>query len=66
MDAALMGREMMRVLLQPLFYLVFAMFVRASDLAISAAIARSVMRAICYGIVAVIGLLIVVLTLFGV
>lgn len=56
---------MIRVLLQPLFYLVLATFVRFSDLAISYAIAKNTIRAICYGIVAVIGLIIVVLTLFG-
>lgn len=55
----------MRILLQPLFYLVFATFVHFSDLAISAAIARSTIRALCYGLVAVIGLIIVLSMLFG-
>jgi hypothetical protein len=40
--------------------------VRSADLAISAAISRSVIRAVCYGVVAVFLLLIVVTALFGI
>ncbi len=54
----------MRTLIQPLFVLLLFVLVRAGDLAISAAIARSVIRAVCYGIVAVLALLAVLLSLF--
>ena len=40
--------------------------VRAADLAISAAIGHQIIRAVCYGIVAVLTLLVVILTLIGV
>ena len=55
----------MRTLLQPLFVILLFVLVRSADLAISAAIARSIVRAICYGIVAVLALLAVVVILFG-
>lgn len=55
----------MKAFLQPQMLLVLFVLVRAGDLAISAAIGRSVIRAICYGIVALFALLIIVLTLFG-
>ena len=40
--------------------------VRSSDLAISAAIGRSVVRAIAYGIVAILALIVVLISLLGV
>jgi hypothetical protein len=57
--------EQMKAFIQPLFLMVLYALVRSGDLAISAAIARSTIRAICYGIVAVFALLIVALTLLG-
>lgn len=56
----------MRTLIQPLFVLVLFVLVRSADLAISAAIARSIARAVFYGIVAVLALLAVLLVLLGV
>lgn len=55
----------MKTFLQPQMLVVLFVLVRSADLAISAAMARSIIRAICYGTVAVFALLIVVLTLFG-
>lgn len=55
----------MKAFLQPQMLLVLFVLVRSGDLAISAIIARSVVRAICYGIVFLFALLIVALTLFG-
>ena len=55
----------MKTLLQPLFLLLLFVLVRAGDLAISAAIAMSTVRAICYGLVAVLALIAVIITLFG-
>jgi hypothetical protein len=56
----------MRALIQPTFVLVLFVLVRSADLAISAAIARSVIRAVAYGIVALLALLAVLLVLLGV
>ncbi len=55
----------MKTLIQPLFILVLFVLVRASDLAITAAIGHSIIRAVAYGIVAVLALFAVVITLFG-
>ena len=37
--------------------------VRCADLAISAALARSIIRACCYGLVAILALIVVIITL---
>ena len=55
----------MKTLIQPTFVTIAFILVRSADLAISAAIGRSIVRAICYGIVAVLALLAVVVILFG-
>lgn len=55
----------MQKLLQPLFILVLFAMVRSGDLAINAAAGRDSLRAIAYGFVAVLALLVVVLTVFG-
>lgn len=55
----------MKTLIQPLFVILLFVLVRSADLAISAAIAKGIIRAICYGIVAVLALLAVVVILFG-
>lgn len=55
----------MQKLLQPLFILVLAVLVRFGDLAIQAAAGRDSLRAIAYGFVAILALLVVVLTVFG-
>ena len=51
--------------LAPLFILVLFVLVRSGDLAISAGIARDTVRAVLYGIVALLALLAVVISLFG-
>ncbi len=56
----------MRTLIQPTFVLILFVLVRASDLAISAALAHAIIRAVAYGIVAVLALLAVLLVLFGI
>ncbi len=56
----------MKTLLQPLFILLLFVLVRAGDLAISAAIGRGILRAVCYGIVAVLALIAVIIVLFGI
>ena len=56
----------MKTFLQPLMALTLYALVRSVDLAISAAIAGSVIRAVCYGIVAIFLLLIVVIAAFGI
>lgn len=55
----------MHTILQPLFIVLLFVLVRAADLAIAAGIARNTIRAICYGIVAVLALIVVVITLLG-
>lgn len=55
----------MAVLLQPPFIILLFVLVRSGDLAISAGIARDTIRAICYGFIAILALIVVVLTLFG-
>jgi len=39
--------------------------VRAADLAIGAGIARNTIRAICYGVVAILALIVAIITLLG-
>lgn len=55
----------MHALIQPLFILVCFVLVRSTDLAISAAIGHDVVRTIAYGFVAVLAVIAVVVTLFG-
>lgn len=55
----------MQKLLQPLLIVVLFVLVRAGDLAIQAAAGRDSLRAIAYGFVAILALLVVVLTVFG-
>lgn len=52
----------MSTLLQPFFILVLYVLVRSADIAISASIARDIIRAIFYGIVAILALIYVVQT----
>ena len=49
----------------PVVTLLFVL-VRSADLAISAALARSIIRAVAYGIVAILALIVVLITLLGV
>lgn len=56
---------MHNVFTNALLILVIYALVRSADLAISHAIARDVIRAVIYGIVAVLALVFVVLSLFG-
>lgn len=51
-------------LLQPLTVLLLFVLFRAGDLAISAGIARDTLRAVLYGIVAVLALIVLVLSFF--
>lgn len=55
----------MRVLLQPQMVVVLFVLVRAGDLAISAAIARQTVRAVVYGLVSLLALIVVVFALLG-
>jgi hypothetical protein len=48
-----------------LLIIVIYVLVRSADLAISSAIARDIIRSICYGIVAILALVFVVLSVFG-
>lgn len=54
----------MRELIDASFIIVLFVLVRCADLAISAGIARDTVRAICYGIVAILALIAVVVALF--
>lgn len=53
----------MKTLLQPTIIFLLFILVRAGDLAISAARANDLIRAICYGIVAVLALIALILVL---
>lgn len=53
----------MHTLLQPLVIILLFVLVRSADLAISAGIARDLIRTICYGIVAILALVAMVLLL---
>lgn len=55
----------MHNLIQPLFVLVLFVCVRAGDLAIDAAIGRDTLRAILYGLTALLALIVIIVTLFG-
>lgn len=55
----------MQKLLQPQWVVVLFVLIRAGDIAIQAAAGRDSLRAIAYGFVAVLALLVVVLTVFG-
>ena len=56
----------MKTLLQPLFIVLLFVLVRSGDLAITSALARGIIRAVCYGIVAVLALIAVIIVLFGI
>lgn len=56
----------MRTFLQPTMILILFVLVRAGDLAIGAAMARDTLRAVLYGIVAILALIAVIFVLFGV
>lgn len=55
----------MSTLIQSTFVLVLFVLVRCADLSISSAIARGYIRAVCYGIVAILALIYIVFALFG-
>lgn len=55
----------MKALLTPTIVLIFFVLVRAADLAITAAIGRSFIRAICYGLVALAALIVMIVALLG-
>jgi hypothetical protein len=55
----------MKTFLNPLFVVLLFVAVSAGDTAISAAIARNTIRAICYGIVALLALIVIIITLLG-
>jgi hypothetical protein len=50
---------------QPPSILLLFVLIRSGDLAISAAIARAVIRAVCYGVVAILALIALILS-FGI
>jgi hypothetical protein len=54
----------MSVLIQSTFVLVLFVLVRCADLSISSAIARGYIRAFCYGLVALLALIYIVIALF--
>lgn len=54
----------MHELLIPTTVLILFVLVRAGDIAIMSAIARDVLRAVLYGIVAVLALIVLIFTLF--
>lgn len=55
----------MHTLIDPTFILVLFVLIRAGDIAITAGIARDTLRAILYGIVAILALVAVVVTLLA-
>lgn len=55
----------MSTFLQPQFVILFYVLLRAADIAIGASIARDVIRAVLYGIIAIFAIVIVVSALFG-
>lgn len=55
----------MHTLIQPLFVLALFVCIRAGDLAISAAIGRDTLRAILYGLTALLALIVMIVTLFS-
>jgi hypothetical protein len=56
----------MNTLIQPLFIVVLFVLVRSADIAIVAARGRDTIRVICYGIVAILALIYIVVTLLHV
>lgn len=54
----------MKALIQPNTVLLLFVCVRSADLAISSALAKSTIRAVCYGIVAVLALVALLFLLF--
>lgn len=55
----------MRALIQPQNIILLFVFIRAGDIAIVAAVARDTIRAVCYGIVAILALIALILVLLG-
>jgi hypothetical protein len=55
----------MSTLLQPQFIILLFVLVRSGDIAIGSARARDTIRALCYGIVAILAIIAVVIILFG-
>jgi len=55
----------MRALLSLNIILLLFLLVRNADLAVSSAIGRSFIRAVAYGLVAVLALIVTLITLFG-
>jgi len=55
----------MRTLIQFQTVVLLFIVIRAGDLAIGAAIARDTIRAVCYGIVAILALIAVIIVLLG-
>jgi len=55
----------MHALLQPLFVITLFVCVRAGDIAIGAAVGRDTLRAILYGLTALLALIVIIVTLFG-
>lgn len=55
----------MHTLLQPIFIVLLFALVCSADRAISAGVARDYIRAICYGIVAILALVVVTMALLG-
>lgn len=56
----------MSTVLAPLFILLLFVVVRAGDLAITAAMGRDTIRAVCYGVTALLALISLILTVFGI
>lgn len=56
---------MLHTLIQPLFIIVLFVMVRSTDLAIGYTVSRDALRAIFYWLAAVLALIYVVVTLFG-
>jgi hypothetical protein len=55
----------MHALIEPLNVILLFVLIRAGDIAIGAAVARDTLRAILYGIVAVLALIAVIFVVFG-
>ena len=55
----------MKAVLQPLFIILLFVLVRAGDLAITSALAHSYIRAVGYGVVAILALIAVIIILLG-
>lgn len=56
---------MLHTLIQPLFIIVFFVMIRSTDLAIGYTVSHDALRAVFYWFVAVLALIYVVVTLFG-